>query len=162
MAKRNKQLCPFCGTINTHQGSEGRGRIQILPHVSQILPKLFSVFLHFIPKVPPWVLWVPTLAESRPLPQQSHHPEQSTRAASNVSPLTSHPRSGLLGHSVTFTSVLKRQEGHCWQKSRCNEFYVLETEKLNYFNLKVRAGRKPTEPNPLGEGKKQNKTKQAG
>ena len=32
-----------------------------------------------------------------------------------------------------------------------NEFYVLETEKLNYFNLKVRAGRKPTEAKSSGE-----------
>lgn len=32
--------------------------------------------------------------------------------------------------------------------------YILETEKLNYFNLKERAGRKPTAQSPPG-GEKQ-------
>lgn len=135
--------------VETHQDPEGRGRIWVLPHISQILPNLSHIFLHSSPKAlpskpfPPYQRPVPLAA---PLPRIEHPCRHLIYHW-----LTSNHGSSPLGHSVTFILVLKTWEGHCWQKSRSNEFYVLETEKLNYFNLKVRAGRKPTEAKSSGE-----------
>lgn len=134
--------------VETHQGPEGGGRIWVLPHISQILPNLSHIFLPSSPEASPWM---PSPPSQRPIPLAAPLPRTEHPCRHLIYHwLTSNHGSSPLGHSVTFILVLKTWEGHCWQKSRSNEFYVLETEKRNYFSLKGRAGRKPTEQSPLG------------
>lgn len=159
MAKRSKQRCPFYGKYSPGLRGQGKDRSKSCLTSAKSYLISWTQFSTLVPRFHPGCPPSPRPPELIPLaapPPRTEHPHRHLIYHC----LTSNPGSSPLGHSVTFISALKTREGHCWQKSRRNEFYVLETEKLNYFHLKVRAGRKSTKPNPLGG--KNNKTKQAG